>query len=215
MDYGTSSTNWDLPIKKTLHASEQERPDVKAARQQWKENQAKLPGPRLVFIDETGLNTKMTRRYGRALRNQRCIGRIPHGHYKTCTAIAALRHDRLCAPFLIDGPMNSETFLAYIKKELLNELRPGDIVICDNLSSHKSAAAKQLLQEHGCQLRPLPAYSPDLNPIEQAFSKLKSDVRAANARKYESLVKAVARSVKTFSAQMCQNFFSHSNYATI
>lgn len=156
----------------------------------------------------------MTRRYGRAPSNQRCIGRIPHGHYKTCTAIAALRHDRLCAPFLIDGPMNSEAFVAYIHNELLSELNPGDIVICDNLSSHKSAAAKQLLEDHGCQLKRLPAYSPDLNPIEQAFSKLKNDVCAAQAREYESLVKAVADSVKTFSSQMCQNMFLHAKYTT-
>lgn len=157
----------------------------------------------------------MTRHYGRAPRKQRCLGRVPHGHYQTYTAIAALRHDRLCAPFVINGAMNSECFATYVEKELLSELRPGDIVICDNLSSHKSAAARQVLESHGCELRHLPAYSPDLNPIEQAFSKLKSDVRSAGAREHESLLKAFARSVKSFSSQLCSNLFSHANYATI
>ena len=167
-----------------------------------------------MFIDETGLNTKMTRLRGRSPRGQRCIGRIPHGHYKSYTAIAALRHDRLCAPFVIDGAMNGEWFRAYVEKELLNELSPGDIVICDNLSAHKNAGARELLEGHGCQLWYLPAYSPDLNPIEPAFSKLKSDVRGACARAYDSLLKAVSASVKSFSPQLCQNLFIHANYAT-
>ncbi len=156
----------------------------------------------------------MSRLRGRAPRGQRCVSRVPHGHYKTCTAIAALRHDRLCAPFVIDGAMTGEMFLAYVEKELLSELSPGDIVICDNLSSHKNAAVKELLERHGCELRHLPAYSPDLNPIEQAFAKLKSDVRSASAREYESLLKAVAASVNSFSSCVCANFFLHANYTT-
>jgi transposase len=173
-----------------------------------------MPAPKLVFIDETGLNTKMTRLRGRSPRGQRCVGRVPHGHYKTCTAIAALRHNRLCAPFVIDGAMNGEMFLAYVQKELLLELSEGDTVICDNLSAHKNAEVKKLLERHGCRLRHLPAYSPDLNPIEQAFAKLKSDVRGAGARHYEPLLKAVAESVRSFTPQLCKNFLANSNYAT-
>lgn len=167
-----------------------------------------------MFIDETGLNTKMTRLRGRSPRGQRCVGRVAHGHYQTCTTIAALRHDRLCAPFVIDGPMNGEMFLAYVQTQLLPELSPGDMVICDNLSSHKNAAVRNLLEAHGCELRHLPAYSPDLNPIEQAFAKLKSDVRGASARHYEALLKAVALSVRSFTPQLCKNLLSHANYTT-
>ena len=187
---------------------------MKAARETWRENQPELPGPKLVFIDETGLNTKMTRLRGRAPRGRRCVGHVPHGHYKTYTAIAALRHDRLCAPFVIDGPMNAEWLLAYVQKELLAELSAGDIVICDNLSAHKNAAVRQALERHGCELRHLPAYSPDLNPIEQVFSKLKSDVRSACARDYETLLAAVAASVRSFSPELCSNLLSNANYAT-
>lgn len=133
-------------------------------------------------------------------------------HYKTCTAIAALRHDRLCAPFVIDGAMTGEMFLACVEKQLLPELAPGDIVICDNLSAHKNPAVRKLLEEHRCQLRHLPAYSPDLNPIEQAFSKLKSDVRCACARQYEPLIHAAASFVRSFSAKLCKNLFAHANY---
>jgi transposase len=142
------------------------------------------------------------------------VGRVPHGHYKTFTAIAALRHDRLRAPFVIDGPMNAGIFPACVEKQLLPELTPGDIVICDNRSSHKNAALKELLERNACQLRCLPAYSPDLNPIAQAFSKLKSDGRRANARQYEPWLKAVKSSLQSFSPQLCKNFLSHANYAT-
>lgn len=186
---------------------------MKAAREKWRESQPSLPDGKLVFIDETGLNTKMTRLRGRAPRGRRCVGRVPHGHYKTCTAIAALRHDRLCAPFVIDGAMNGEMFLAYVEKQLLPELSPGDIVICDNLSSHKGAAVRKVIEQHGCQLRLQPPYSPDLNPIEQAFAKLKSDLRSASARQYEPLLNAVASSLLSFSPQLCKNLFSHAQYA--
>ena len=126
---------------------------------------------------------------------------MPHGHDQTCTAIAALRHDRRCAPFGIDGALIAEIFLAYVRTQLPPEPAPGDIVIGDNLSSHKNPVAKKLLEAHGCQLRHLPACSPELNPIEQAFSKLKADVRSASARAYEPLIKAVADSVRSFSPQ--------------
>jgi transposase len=197
-----------------LRAAEQDRPDVKAARERWRESQPSLPAAKLVFIDETGLNTKRTRLRGRAPRGRRCAGSVPHGHDQTCTAIAAPRHDRLCAPFVIDGALNAEIFLAYVRTQLLPELAPGDIVLGDKLSSHKNTVAKKLLEAHGCQLRHLPAYSPEINPIEQAFSKLKADVRSASAREYQPLIKALADSVRSFSPQLCENLFAHANYAT-
>jgi len=156
----------------------------------------------------------MTRLRGRAPRGQRCVGRVPHGHYQTFTAIAALRHDRLCAPFVVEGAMDGDVFLTYVETQLLNQLHSGDIVICDNLSVHKNAGVKKRLEAQGCELKFLPAYSPDLNPIEQAFAKLKSDVRRTGAREYDPLLKAVADSVQSFSSQICNNFFTHAQYAT-
>jgi transposase len=167
-----------------------------------------------VFLDETGLNTKMTRLRGRAPRGQRCLGKVPQGHYKTYTAIAALRRNRLCAPLVMDGAMNAGRFIAYVERQLLPELRAGDIVICDNLSAHKSASVKRLLAGHGCKLMFLPAYSPDLNPIEGSFSKIKSHVRAAAAREHQGLLKAFRASLRGFTPQMCRNLFSHAKYAT-
>lgn len=157
----------------------------------------------------------MTRLRGRSPRGERCVGKPPHGHYKSSTAIAALRQERLCAPFVMDAAMDGGMFLAHVQNEPLGELSRGDIVICDNLSSHKNARVRKLLEEHGCELRHLPACSPDLNPIEQAFAKLKSDVRAACPRDCEALLDAVGRSVRSFTPQMCENFFAHANYATI
>ena len=125
-----------------------------------------------------------------------------------------MRHDRLCTPFVIDGAMNGEMFLAYLEKQLFPELSPGDIVICGNLSSHKGVAGRKVLEQHGCLLRLLPPYSPDLNPIEQAFTKLKSDVRSACVRQYEPLLNAVASSVLGSSLQLCKNLFSHAQYAS-
>ena len=154
-------------IKKTLRAAEQNRPDIALARQQWQSRQPGWPIAKLVFLDETGLHTKMTRLYGRAERAERCLCSVPHGHWSTATFIAALRHDRLTAPFLLDGPMEGAMFLACVQHILAPELHRGDLVICDNLSSHKVAGVCEAIEACGAQLLYLPAYSPDLNPIEQ------------------------------------------------
>jgi len=156
----------------------------------------------------------MTRLYGRAPRGQRCRCAVPHGHWHTATLVVALRHDRLCAPCLLDGPMNGPAFLAYIEQFLAPELGPGDIVICDNLSSHKVAGVAEAITARGARLLYLPAYSPDLNPIEMAFAKLKAFLRQAAQRSYEGLETATANALESFTPAHCANFFHHANYAT-
>jgi transposase len=169
---------------------------------------------RLVFLDETGLNTKLGRLYGRALGGARCVGALPHGHWRTSTFIAGLRCDGMIAPLLIDGPMDGAMFLAYIGQMLAVELQPGDLVICDNLASHRVEGVKEAIEARGATLQYLPPYSPDLNPIEMAFSKLKAELRQRAARTLPSLVKATAAALKTFTPNHCRKFFQHANYAT-
>jgi transposase len=169
----------------------------------------------LVFLDETGLNTKMARLYGRAPRSARCQSAVPHGHWSTSTLIAALRHDRLSAPWLLDGPMDRAAFISYIEHCLGPTLSPGDIVIADNLSSHKGPAVTAAIERWGAKLLYLPPYSPDLNPIELAFSKLKAHLRAAAARTFQTLQTHLATALDTFLPQHCSNFFQHCHYASI
>jgi transposase len=170
---------------------------------------------RLVFLDETGLNTVMARLYGRSLRGCRCLGTLPRGHWQTSTFIAALRHDRMDAPFLVEGPMDSEAFTAYLEHVLCPELRPGDTLILDNLSTHKIPGVSRLLSDCGARVRYLPPYSPDLNPMEQAIAKLKAHLRQAAARTVAELIGAVANALDSFSASHCQAFFRHAQYASI
>jgi transposase len=166
------------------------------------------------MLDETGLNTKMARLYGRAALGERCLARVPYGHWQTTTFIAALRHDRLSAPWLVDGPMDGSLFLAYVGQVLCPELQPADLVICDNLSSHKVGGVAEAIAARGAQLHYLPAYSPDLNPIELAFSKLKALLRKAAARDLPMLLKAVAAALDAFAPAECLHFFQHAQYAT-
>jgi transposase len=156
----------------------------------------------------------MTRLYGRAQVGERCCTPVPYGHWQTATFIAGLRHDRLSAPWLTDGPMDGALFLTYVEKVLCHELRRGDLVICDNLSSHKVQGVAEAITACGAQLHYLPAYSPDLNPIEMAFSKLKSLLRQAAARDWESLLKATANALHSFTSEQCLHFFRHARYAT-
>jgi transposase len=156
----------------------------------------------------------MTRLYGRALRGERCRTRVPHGHWQSATFIAALRHDRISAPWLLDGPMDGTLFLIYVERVLCPELQPEDLVVCDNLSSHKVSGVAEAIAARGAQLQYLPAYSPDLNPIEMAFSKLKALLRRTEARDLTSLVTAAAEALDWFSAAECLNFFRHAQYAT-
>jgi transposase len=198
--------------KKSLRATEQDRPDVAEARAQWRAGQADLNQERLVFIDESGASTKMTRLYGRCARGKRLVCAVPHGHWKTTTFVGALRHDGMTAPCVVDGPMNGETFLAWIEQSLVPTLRPHDIVVMDNLSSHKVKGVRQAIEAVGAVLHYLPPYSPDLNPIEQYFAKLKSLLRKAAARTRDTLDNAIAEALTRFSQTECANFIANSGY---
>src|SRR5664279_4360679 len=156
--------------------TEQQRPDVQAARLAWREMQKGLDPKRLVFIDETWASTNMTPRYGRCERGKRLLAYTPFGHWKTTTFVAALRCDRITAPCVFDGPINGETFLAYVEQALAPTLSPGDIVIMDNLGSHKVAGVQEAIEAAGATQRFLPAYSPDLDPIEQVFRQAQKHV---------------------------------------
>lgn len=186
-----------------------------AARAAWRRAQPAWDQRRLVFIDETALNTKLARLHGRSAKGQRCLGAVPHGHWQTSTFIAALRLERVDAPFLIEGAANGEVFVAYVGQVLCPELREGDVVILDNLSIHKAPAVTTLIAACGASVRYLPAYSPDFNPIEQAFAKLKSHLREAAARTLAELQAAVAASLAHFAPAHCRGFFRHANYGTI
>jgi transposase len=156
----------------------------------------------------------MARLYGWSRRGQRCIGAAPHGHWATSTFIAALRHNRIDAPFLIEGSANREVFAAYVGQVLCPELRAGDEVIMDNLCIHKTPVIARLIEARGARVRYLPAYSPDLNPIEMAFAKLKSHLRKEAARTLDTLQPAVARSLARFLPAHCQGFFRHAQYGS-
>ncbi len=168
---------------------------------------------RLVFIDETSTNTKMTRMYGRAPKGERLISDAPFGHWHTQTFIAGLRVDSLTAPWVLDGPMNRDAFDLYIETQLAPTLNKGDIVILDNLSSHKSERAKQALQKRGAWFLFLPPYSPDLNPIEMAFSKLKAHLRKAKCRTIDALWKTIGNICDLYDPKECWNYFKAAGYA--
>lgn len=177
-----------------------------------KAEQSKLDAPRLVFIDETAVTTKMVRHYGRSLRGERLVANVPHGHWKTLTFVAALRIDGLTAPTVIDGAMNGPSFIAYVEQVLAPALRKGDIVFMDNLSTHKIDGVRGAIEAADAELRYLPAYSPDLNPIEMAFSKLKTALRKGAARTVKALMKLIGKLIKTFAPDECANYFRHAGY---
>lgn len=177
-----------------------------------KAEQPKLKAPRLVFIDETAVTTKMVRHYGRSARGKRLVASVPHGHWKTLTLVAALRIDGLTAPTVIDGAMDGPSFIAYVSQVLAPSLRKGDIVFMDNLRTHKIDGIAAAIEAVGAKLRYLPAYSPDLNPIEMAFSKLKTALRKGAARTVTALMKLVGKLIKTFAPDECANYFRHAGY---
>jgi transposase len=178
----------------------------------WKERQDRIAPERLVFIDETWTRTDMEPLRGWALRGRRLTAKVPYGHWKTMTFIAALRHDRIEAPWMLDGPINAAAFQTYVEKALLPALKPGDLVIMDNLSSHRGAAVRKAIRSARAKLILLPKYSPDLNPIEQVFAKLKHLLRKAAARTVETLVAAVGQLLDTYTTQECANYFSNAGY---
>jgi transposase len=195
-----------------LKASEQNRPDIVAKRAEWKVMQLGLNPKKLVFLDETGAKTNMTRLYGRAPIGQRLVDRTPHGHYVNNTYICGLRHDRIVAPHVFVGAMNSARFVEYIETILLPTLHKGDIVVMDNLSAHLDGRVKVLIESKGASVLYLPAYSPDLNPIELSFSKLKSALRREKIREVPALQKFLLESGSLFTKKECQAYFKHYGY---
>jgi transposase len=195
-----------------IRAAEQDRPDVKEKRAAWAERMPGLDPDRLVFIDETGANTEMTRRYGRAPRGQRLVDAVPHGHWKTTTFVAALRSEGLVAPMVVDGAMNGDLFVAYAEQVLAPTLRAGDVVVLDNLASHKRVAAVRAVERAGGSVVYLPPYSPDLNPIEQAFAKIKARLRAAELRTIDKVEEFFGTVHDAFTAEECGNYIRHAGY---
>ena len=182
-------------------------------RDRWKRHQDKLDPRRLVFVDETWAKTNMTRSHGRAPRGQRLVGKAPHGRWTTMTFIAALRFDRIDAPFVLDGPINGEWFRAWVEQVLIPTLSPGDVVVLDNLGSHKGKAVRRAIRKAGAHLIFLPPYSPDLNPIEQVFAKLKTLLRKANTRTIEDTWRRIGQLLDHFTAAECSNYLRHAGYA--
>jgi transposase len=185
---------------------------VKEQRDEWKASQPSLDSNKYIFLDETWASTNMTRTHGRCPRGERLVMDVPHGHWKTTTFVVALRLSGLIAPTVVDGPMTGDVFVAYVEQQLVPTLKAGDVVVMDNLSSHKRAAVRTAIESVGAELRFLPPYSPDLNPIEKAFSKLKAKLRAAEKRTIPALEKYLGEVLDCFSLEECQNYFVSCGY---
>jgi transposase len=193
-------------------AGEQERPDIARRRAQWRKYQPSVDPARLVFIDETWTKTNMAPLRGWGPRGERLPAKAPYGRWNTMTFIAALRHDRIEAPWLLDRPINADRFQAYIEAVLVPSLHPGDMVIVDNLQSHKRRAVRQAIRKAGAKLFFLPKYSPDLNPIEQVFAKLKHLLRKAAARTNDAVCDTIGTLLQSYTADECANYFKNSGY---
>jgi transposase len=186
---------------------------VARKRARWRRWQSRLDPRRLVFIDETWAKTNMTRTHGRCLKGERLVAKVPHGRWKTMTFVAALRCDAITAPLVLDQPINGEWFLAYVEQALVPTLKPGDVVVMDNLGSHKGRAVRQAIRKARAHLLFLPPYSPDLNPIEQVFSKLKTLLRKADERCVETVWRRIGQLLDHFSPTECANYLVNSGYA--
>jgi transposase len=212
---GVSCTAWGSAIKKTLRASEQQRPDIRAARELWINRRKPFFNKalaRLIFLDETSTNTKLTKRTGWSPKGERYKTHAPFGGWKTQTFIAGLRCHGLVAPWIVNAPMNTAVFETYIQTQLVPELSPGDVVILDNVAFHKSPRAEDLVRQCGAWLLFLPPYSPDLNPIEMAYSKLKALLRKRAARSFDAICNALGEICDLFEPQQCRNFFKAAGY---
>ena len=195
-------------------ASEQRRPDVVERRRNFAIARRFVPLDSLVFLDESGAQSDMTRLYGRAPVGQRCHDHTPHGHWKTTTLLSAIRLDGVIeeATVIVDGPMNADTFEAYTEYCLAPSLREGDVVVMDNLGSHKSTATRQAIEAADAELWFLPPYSPDLNPIEKLWSKVKAWLRRVCARTFDAIGEQLARVLRTVSPNECSNYFKSCGY---
>jgi transposase len=171
-----------------------------------------IDGRRLLFIDETWIKTNMTRLGGWCQRGRRLLGKVPHGHWKTLTLVAALRHDGIGPACVFDGPINGRSFLAYVREALVPALRPGDIVVLDNLGSHKGSEVREAIQAAGARLVFLPPYSPDLNPIEQAFAKIKTLLRKQDPRTVEATWRSVGTLLDRVAPDECEHYLQHAGY---
>jgi transposase len=186
---------------------------VRRLRETWAECAPGVDAERLVFLDESGVNTAMFRRYGRCPQGERLVDAAPTAHWESHTLLAAIRlGDGVVAPMVLDGPVTGASFAGYVERSLVPELRPGDIVVMDNLPAHKGAAVAAAIEAAGCTLVYLPPYSPDLNPIEAMWSKVKAAIRAAAARTFEMLVDAVGDALRTVTSEDCEGYFEHCGY---
>jgi len=199
--------------KKSVRAAEQQRADVARARRRWMREQGLFDPAHLVFVDETATSTNMARLHGRCERGLRLIGHVPQSNWQTITFVAGLRHDRMVAPLVIDGPINGTVFLAYIEQCLVPTLNHDDIVIIDNLKAHHVAGVREAIAAAGATLRYLPQYSPDLDPIELAFAKFKAFLRKAAARSVPALRHYIGTFIPTLRPQECANYLRHAGYA--
>ena len=198
--------------KKTLIASEQDRPDVAEKRTLWRASQEHIDPTQVVFIDETWAKTNMTRRYGRSLLGSRVVEKTPYGRWQTTTFLGALRAEGFIAPLTVEGAINGPLFRSWVEQHLAPALRPGDIVVMDNLSSHKVTGIREAIEAVGAELRYLPPYSPDLNPIELAFSKFKKLLRDGAERTVDKLWNLCGSILDQFTEQECRNYFKHCGY---
>ena len=198
--------------KKQVRAAEQDRADVAEARAAWAEAAPGLNPDRLVFLDESWASTNMAPRYGRAPRGMRALDAVPHGHWKTTTFVGAMRAEGFVAPLVLDGAINGTSFLAYVRQFLAPALRPGDVVVMDNLSSHKVRGVREAIEAAGARLLHLPPYSPDLNPIEMAFSKLKALLRRARHRTRDALWHGIGNLLDQFTPTECRRYLAHCGY---
>ena len=203
-----------LTFKKTLVASEQDRPKVARFRDRWKAHQHRISADRLVFLDETWIKTNMTRLRGWFMRGTALVAKVPHGHWKTLTFIGALRQDEIVAPCVFDGPINANTFVAWVEQSLVPVLKPGDVVVLDNLGSHKDPRAQRAIRAAGAHLLFLPPYSPDLNPIEMIFAKLKTLFRKADSRTVEEAWRKIGTLLDMFSPEECAAYIRHAGYGS-
>ena len=199
--------------KKSIYAREQDSEEGRRRRQAWREQIASIDPLRLVFVDESGATTEMTRRYGRAPGGQRVREATPAGHWRTLTVLGAMSADGLIATMTIEAPTDREVFLGYLEEVLCPRLKPGQIVVMDNLSSHKVAGVCELIQAAGAELLYLPPYSPDFNPIEKCWSKLKQKLRSLKARTLDALETAVATAIPDISPQNALAWFKHCGYS--
>ncbi len=211
-DNQPSGTFSNEAIRVSPRLSRDNRPDVLKRREDWFDGQLDLDPERLVFLDETWASTNMARTHGRAPKGRRLRAGVPHGHWKTTTFVAGIRTTGLVAPFVLDGPINRDAFEVYVDKVLVPDLRPGDTVIMDNLSSHKGPRVREMIEAAGASLLYLPPYSPDFNPIEKAFSKLKALLRKAAERTVEGLWTAIGRLLDAFTPTECANYFAACGY---